>query len=111
MADNPSFSEDFKRIQEEYIKGLPEKLQSMTNLVSGFKNGATQASVAELRTHVHQLAGNAATFGFQEATDLCKNWDMKLKEIADNFSPEKIQPLLNDLEAFLGQLKKSLKLA
>lgn len=107
MSENNGFSDEFKNIKEDYLKSIPEKLNAMSSLVEGFKNQPTAENVKTLRNHVHQLAGNAGTFGFQEVTDLCKTWDLKLKDIVENFAPEKIQGILGELEPFIQKVKEA----
>lgn len=107
MGENDGFSDEFKKIKEDYLKGIPEKLNAMSGLVQGLKSQPTAENVKALRNHVHQLAGNAGTFGFQEVTDLCKQWDLKLKDIAENFAPEKIQGIVGELEPFVEKVKEA----
>lgn len=101
---------DFEQIKKTFIDSLPGVLDQMSSLIQGLNSNIAQDKFSELRNHIHKLAGTAGTFGFNEATNLCKEWDAKLSPIIKEFSNEKVQPLLSELEGFLSQLKKHFNL-
>lgn len=110
MTSNPEFSDSFKKIQEDYIREIPDKIKAMETLLGQLKSAPNAQVVMEFRNHVHKIAGNAATFGFPKATELCKEWDLKLKEIAEGYSPEKLTAVLAQLEPFMTSLKSAFNL-
>lgn len=110
MSDEPGFSEDFKRIKEDYLKTIPTVVQSMESQVNSLNEKIDQKVFSELRFHVHKLAGNAGTFGFQEVSDLCKGFDQKMTKMLENFSEEEAKTLLPELSPLVQKVKESFHL-
>ena len=75
-----------KEILEQYKKSIPAKLEEIEGLILEAK-----ASSEALRFAVHKLAGSSGTYGYHEASDLCKTLETNL-----------------NLDAFLVELKKRL---
>lgn len=109
MTDDANFSGEFEKIKQDYLNALPEKIQEITRAIDALKQQVAEGPLGELRHHVHKLAGNAGSFGFQKATELCKAWDVKLKEMVDQYSEEKVKQMVPELDGFLSQLKQLLE--
>lgn len=105
MGDQPEFSENLKKIKEEYLKNLPGIFEEMKGHIESLKNAPNLDVLTKLRFHVHKIAGNAGTFGYQKATDLCKPWDARLSEIMNAYEDQKVKDQYPNLEIFLNELR------
>lgn len=102
-----SSSEDFQKIKEEYVKTIPEKIQSIETLIQTFEKTPSEPTLLEIRNIIHKIAGNAGSFGFDKATQLCKTWDQKLQALLKDYKSVNPSSLTAELKAFIPQLKSS----
>jgi HPt (histidine-containing phosphotransfer) domain-containing protein len=93
-------------ITEEYRKTIPQKLELLDQLVKCLENEKTIEALKGLRQHIHKLAGSAGTYGFDEVSALCKQWDLRLLQLIDRFPVEGIE---GSLWADLALLSKNIK--
>jgi HPt (histidine-containing phosphotransfer) domain-containing protein len=62
-----------KELLESYKTSLPSKLDTIQKLSS-----TLQEALDQLRFVVHKLAGSSGTYGYMEASQLCKKMESKL---------------------------------
>lgn len=93
-------------ITEEYRKTIPQKLELLDQLVSSLQTKKTLEALQALRQHIHKVAGSAGTYGFDEVSSLCKQWDIRLLELIDRFPVEGIE---GSLWADIALLSKNIK--
>lgn len=108
MSIPDGYSEEFNKIKEEYLQSIPEKLHSIEQLINGLKASPSLESVTSLRNIIHKIAGNAGSFGFPEASILCKEWDRKLGLLIEEYSENWVRELLPELDHFHQNLKAAL---
>ncbi|MEX2444788.1 MAG: diguanylate cyclase [Alkalispirochaeta sp.] len=70
--------ERLQQLSAQFRAGLPEKLQEIRGLWSRSFDGDIEA-LRSLRYRVHRLAGSAATFGFEELTDLARAAEQQIE--------------------------------
>ncbi|MBU6382787.1 MAG: Hpt domain-containing protein [Verrucomicrobia bacterium] len=86
-----------EELMEEYRRSIPERLQEIERVIQDVNADPTsQEKLAALRFAVHKLAGNSGTFGYMEASQLCRDLEQKI-----------LQKAALDLGLFYQQLKKS----
>jgi len=97
-------SEGFKKLQQEYVKTIPEKIVAIEESVAALCINPSQETLASLKHLVHKLAGSAGSFGFAEASTLCKSWDQKLTHLLEHYSQEELLGVLKEFPLFLQNL-------
>ncbi len=102
MTDNLA---DFSK---EYEKNIPEKIKQVEELISSLQKEMKEETLHSLQALVHKTAGTAGSFGYMSVTNLCREWDQKLKEAKENLSQGKdLSSLPKELEGFLQKLKEN----
>jgi len=77
MSESPQI----KALKERYKKSLREKSEIASNWSNVFKQGNTsENSVAELSGWLHQLAGSAGMYEFDQIAQLCRDAMILLRE-------------------------------
>ena len=108
MSGEMESSEGYKKIKEEYLQKIPEKIQAVEQLIQALHKDPSEKMLSDLRGIVHKIAGTAATFGFEKVTQLCKSWDLKLtKFLEPSTGKPDIKDLISELDRFLIELKNA----
>ncbi len=81
----------------EYKKSIPQKLKAIQNLIEQAKQNPLSETLDSLCFAVHKLAGSAGTYGYSEASQLCKELAQKI------MNKDKL-----DLDTFFLNLKKAM---
>lgn len=92
----------------EYQKTIPGKLDRLKRLIQTLKDNQSLENLKQLQMEVHKIAGNSGTYGFMNASDLCKALDQDLLEKMKNFPHSSLDnEYLNSLDTFLKSLEKA----
>jgi HPt (histidine-containing phosphotransfer) domain-containing protein len=83
-SSNNQNSDAIKKIQLEYEKTIPKKLQELKTLQDAAKKTPSLDNLTALRFFVHKLAGSAGTYGFLEVSTLCKQYEQDILEVLKN---------------------------
>ena len=110
MTDEMQFSADFKKIKEEYLASIPEKLEDIKQLIEQLKTEPQAGDFILLHNHIHQIAGNASIFGFEGVANICKDYDLKLQNLLHSLSPDTMKRTVPELEELLKILYRLFKI-
>ncbi len=104
-----SVDEIMGKISEEYTKSIPDKIKKLEESVNNLANGADGKSLKSLREETHKIAGSAGTYGYQQASILCKRFVSKLDEWIKDFSTKPIsEEKILEMKKFLENIKNAL---
>lgn len=93
----------YQQFLEKYKVSLPEKLETLKNLVANLQKIYNKEDLTALRFLVHKVAGNASLFGFPELSKVCHTWDIKLSDALQAFP----NALSYDLQELIDQFEKA----
>lgn len=79
MSDDES-SDFLGELREQYQASIPEKLKQFDRIVQLIHSTPTQSSLNELFEFIHKIAGSAGSYGFEEVSVLCKEFEVKVQE-------------------------------
>ena len=85
-------------LMTEYLQTLPTKLKTIKERIDCIRQEPTDENLEAFRFAVHKLAGNTGTYGYLEASRLCKEMLDKLREKTTDL----------DLDSFYQKLTKAL---
>jgi CheY-like chemotaxis protein len=98
--------EDWReRLRQQYLAGLPEKLDAIEALLGELKaTPADRQALARLRGALHRLAGSAGTHGLEAVGWIASSWEERLASI-EGESPGADE--LERMEAWLEEVRHS----
>lgn len=67
-----------QQLFEQYTSSLPEKLQTVEELVEKAVQSPSQETIETLKAAIHKLSGSAGTYGYVKAGEICKQLEQKL---------------------------------
>lgn len=103
-----SIEEIMKQEGEKYRASITGKIETLENLISEIKTKLDKEAIQKLHHEAHKLAGSAGTYGYNEASVLCKKCVTKLEEWEAQVDGKKLEPeKIKELETFLEELKKA----
>lgn len=85
--------EAMKKLREEYVQTFPEKFRIIEHLIKEMRETITEETLGALRLNVHKIAGSSGTYGFQEVSDLCKNFEKEILKKMEELKISKSNPL------------------
>lgn len=104
MADMADLQAQLKVLSDSYAAHLPEKLKQIERAWSQLPRGAwDEDGFQDLHRMVHSLTGSGKTFGFALLSDVARNLEDYLKQVAQaktvagEEQGQRIQVLLNEL--------------
>jgi UDP-N-acetyl-D-glucosamine dehydrogenase len=100
----------FHHLISEYQATIPDRIELLRNLIQEMKEKPNEKTLKELRLQVHKLAGNAGLYGYNEVSQICKDFDKLLTKDIEDFkkyanTPEKIETF----HTYLEKIKKAFK--
>lgn len=94
-------------IMKVYRSSIPEKLASLKEQVAKLQSHAGKQELEALRFAVHKLAGSSGTYGFIEVSRLCRNVELKLDEMIQQFGKTPVDTMwIGTLDQFLQQIER-----
>ena len=98
MPMRPDMLEKIRALSREYAAALPHVMEDIGAIWS--EDGPPQARLERLRMHVHTLAGNGATMGFPEISQLASSIESVL-DVEFNART------MGEVEHLLGRLREA----
>jgi len=65
-------------LMRKYRESIPSKLEQIARLIDEYEHSPSKENLAALKLAVHKLAGSAGTYGYPEASRLCKNLESQI---------------------------------
>lgn len=99
----PDFEARLKALKEQYVAGLPEKLERIRNNWSSLRSlqRFPPDLIQPFREDVHKLAGSGASYGFAALSTLMQRLEHRLDELAE--FPEDADRLVVEIDGLIGQ--------
>lgn len=116
MDDTAALQAALKALSADYAAKLPEKLGQIEQAWERLQQeGWNAESLGDLHRMVHSLSGSGRTFGFTLLSDVARNLELRLKQLAqgqkapDEAEAHHIQVLLSELRqvSFSGDTSTS----
>ena len=103
-------SERLESLKRKYAVSIPEKIDLIKQLVEAVQQKPDLQHLTELREMVHKIGGSAGSYGFKEASTLCKDMDTQIHErIAARTFFDKVW--LESLTPFLTKIEEAFTLS
>jgi len=84
-VQDSSFEDAINALKRDYIDSLPEKLDSIEQLVMDIATSDTPMELSEqIYRDVHSLKGTAGTYGLQIITNICHELEEQIGKYADD---------------------------
>jgi len=104
MTSEPNFIPD--KLQHQYQESIPEKINTLKQLISQFQNIQDLDSLTSLRNAVHKIAGSAGTYGYSEVSKICKEFEGDLIQKIKDFSNGAHSDWLTDFENYIIKIEE-----
>jgi HPt (histidine-containing phosphotransfer) domain-containing protein len=93
-----------------YKQTIPSKLAAIKEAIALFEAKQEATTLDPLRRLIHKLAGSSGTYGYAEASALCKQMDVQMQQLLQAWDPIKAQALaVHEIQPFFAQLEKTLE--
>lgn len=108
MANQMS-PDDWKKLQDEYRNTIPHKIESLKGLVVSLQKTGAKEHLEAVRLIVHKMVGSSGTYGFVEASQICRKWENEIVVQLQSFPPSAewiaaLPKLIQEIEkAFHGE--------
>lgn len=108
-----SFSDDFfadsklTHLMEEYQKSIPGKLEELDRLIQAVYADPSLETLKPLRFALHKLAGNTGVYGYNEASKVCKEFELKIRQQIE-IGSQINSTFLSQIETYFQKVKKEL---
>ena len=77
QAEQEAFRQELDKLFRDYVQRLPERLQSIRQLVSALETDPDpEERLRELHTLTHKLAGSAGTYGCPEVGKVAREFEL-----------------------------------
>jgi anti-anti-sigma factor len=87
-----------QQLFEHYTQSLPEKLQTLEDLIQAAADHPSQESIERLKASLHKISGSAGTYGYVKAGEICKQLEQKLEvNLQINKFDEALFKVIHDL--------------
>lgn len=74
------FEERFEELRKKYQKAIPDKIGQIARALSALEKSFNLETATSLRMLVHNLAGNAGSFGYLKVSEICKEFDREMQD-------------------------------
>lgn len=100
----------FQHLISEYQATIPERLELLKSLIQEMKKKPNEKTLQALRLQVHKIAGNAGLYGYNEVSEICKEFDRLLgKDIELFHKHATTSGWIEQFEAYLEKIRKGFK--
>lgn len=91
----------------DYQASIPERLALLDGLVQEIKKNLNEKMLKELELQIHNIAGHASLYGYDEVSKICKAFDKFLTNEIENYHQQAdTSNLIFQLEVYLNKIKK-----
>ena len=96
------------QLQREYLSSLPDRLESLRNEIRALKEGSADGT-AELRSHLHRLAGSGGSYGFDQLSAIAREAERWLGQNPGSRDTAPLLSMVTRLEAAVHAAKAELE--
>lgn len=100
----PSGDTEMDELFQEYRKTIFQKIDTIQELVEGVNQHPSKETLEPLKQAVHKLAGNSGSYGYTNVTDLCRQWETRLKEILEGPLTTDTLPTPHEYEELISSI-------
>lgn len=85
---NDPLPEVLKQLKQKYQNEIPEHLKELKQLIENVQKNVTLENLKALRLAIHKMSGSAGTYGYEEVSHICRQWDLEISQKIDAFPPD-----------------------